>query len=526
MAALVGETNIQGRTDTPLLGIRAHLLYRGLGELHWNLARDITQATSSSSIFSQTPEAIYPLYSCRRCGGAYGQVFIESRKPSPSESSTLEKCLNNESILGRTFNSPYPNTAQLELYVCDLFDIETNKTYKNLQSRQLEFDKLPDMFISVNQMSFMTKRYFDGLPAEEKIILLETYKPCYLPRSNTGNGEPVPTTPTTFVDSECDTRYSFNSSTCLQCQTDHSRRQSDQITSLMTRGDQAFSSLSLGLHESQDNVPGVKTPNRGKKVLIFSDGRQRAARMAKTIQDFANNDELRISLMHLLNDEWYKRFSSEYHFKSLSDLYEFYVVHITAAMQDPFEETASYFSPKEMFANNREQVLARHLAGIAHMKIQDGYEMPLLEDDENKEIKSFVFNINEVGNEDTFKAFAERFVSPESGKISEYNDFLTIFKKSNGWGLLKHLRSNVIIKSVLQTGDYSSDETLAFFGSFVSLIYENYDSSSNHLPALTVDNLRTKFSEPGAFGRTDPKYLEEVKDRWNLILAEQEPSYI
>lgn len=524
VAALVGETNIPGRTDTPLLGIRAHLLYRGLGELHWNLAKDITQATSSSSIFSEMPEAIYPLYSCRRCGGAYAQVFIESTKPSPSQDSTLEKCLKNQAIVGRTFNSPYPNTAQLELYVCDRFDIETRETYKNLQSRELKFDEPPDLFISVYQMSFMTRRFFDGLSSEEQISYLETYKPCYLPRSNTGNGLPVPTTQTTFVDSECDIRYTFNSSTCLQCQTDHSRRQSDQITSLMTRGDQAFSSLSLGLHESQDNVPGVKTPNRGKKVLIFSDGRQRAARMAKTIQDFANNDELRMSLMHLLYDEWYKKFSSKYFFKSLSDLYEFYVVHITAAMQDPFEETASYFSPKEMFANNREQVLARHLAGIAFMKIQEGYEVPLLDDGDKQKIRSFVLKINEVGNEDTFKAFAERFVSPETGKISEYDDFLTIFKKSNGWNLLKHLRSNVILKNVLHRGDYSSDETLAFFGSFVNLIYENHESGSNQLPALTVEDLRAKFSEQGASGRTDPAYLEGVLERWDLIRGEQAPN--
>ena len=70
IASLRGEVNIEGKKDDPLLGVRAHLLYRGLTELYWNLATDEVKDTPTQSILSQQPEAIYPLYSCRRCGGA------------------------------------------------------------------------------------------------------------------------------------------------------------------------------------------------------------------------------------------------------------------------------------------------------------------------------------------------------------------------------------------------------------------------------------------------------------------------
>ena len=141
---------------------------------------------------------------------------------------------------------------------------------------------------------------------------------------------------------------------------------SDHESDDQRRSGLLFALLSASSQDDDDDVP---TPNRGKG-LDFSDGRQRAARLAKTVQDFANNDELRLSIIHLIESKWYNALFGKLF--SLTDLYPLYVIHVTAAMQDPFEETANYFNPKAMFANNREGIMSRHLAGLAEIKFTEG----------------------------------------------------------------------------------------------------------------------------------------------------------
>ena len=251
----------------------------------------------------------------------------------------------------------------------------------------------------------------------------------------------VEDTPSNFKESGCVARYSFNQTRCFQCETNHALRQSDQITSLMTRGDQAFSSLSLGLHQSQDDDDDVPTPNRGKKVLIFSDGRQRAARLAKTVQDFANNDELRLSILHLIESKWYNTLAQKHKLFSLADLYPLYVIHITAAMQDPFEETANYFNPKAMFANNREGIMSRHLAGLAEIKFTENFSIPGPHGIHETFVQEFIDDLEDIeGDHLDAITMAELFVSPvnRTGLMEGTMDQVRkALDKSTGFALLE-----------------------------------------------------------------------------------------
>jgi ATP-dependent helicase YprA (DUF1998 family) len=81
---------------------------------------------------------------------------------------------------------------------------------------------------------------------------------------------------------------------CPICQPETSRR-SSRITDLRTRGEQAFAALVDAQFAEQPpmvhNRPDL--PNQGRKVLVFSDGRQKAARLAPALETSHQADVFR-----------------------------------------------------------------------------------------------------------------------------------------------------------------------------------------------------------------------------------------
>jgi Lhr-like helicase len=97
---------------------------------------------------------------------------------------------------------------------------------------------------------------------------------------------------------------------CPYCQSDYSSKwQSPQFSNTQTRGDEYFTNITTEALELQDSDPKSKTPHQGRKIMLFSDGRQRAARLASQLGNDVAMDEGRALFVYLHKLEWFKRMS-------------------------------------------------------------------------------------------------------------------------------------------------------------------------------------------------------------------------
>ena len=99
-----------------------------------------------------------------------------------------------------------------------------------------------------------------------------------------------------------------------------------QLTSFNTRGNQSFYNLIKTQFDVQSAVPGkdddpVNIPNEGRKVLLFSDSRQRAAKLARDMSDTSDIHASR-QLFALAISEMEK--SKKEPEPSLNDLYDYF----------------------------------------------------------------------------------------------------------------------------------------------------------------------------------------------------------
>ena len=336
----------------PLLGIRAHLLYRGLPRLYWDLGKSQILLREQNSL-----DVAYPVRGCRQCGAPYASMWI-SQENWERVSTTIE---NGGACTSRTFSRPIDHSIRLEVYLYDDYTIENGQGNGRMEvgNREVRADGPAHIWVNTEDYEIKVN---DTPPGGN-------WKAGYLAAEK----RHVPTDQVSIIqeairNSEDETGRSnvreitFCKATCLQCNTLHSRRQSDQITDYMTRGDDAFSQLMKELisHQSEDPEKD-HLPNKGKKVMVFSDSRSRAAKLAKKIQDNSNYDELRLLLLHLLKQPWYQDLPSR--IRNLDHLYSTFVLNCVRAKLEPFSGTGDKFrNSRNTFARTRVDLIAAHAA--------------------------------------------------------------------------------------------------------------------------------------------------------------------
>jgi ATP-dependent helicase YprA (DUF1998 family) len=107
---------------------------------------------------------------------------------------------------------------------------------------------------------------------------------------------------------------------CPSCHIDESRsRTGPKIMDLETKGEEVFANLIRTLFEAQpSNKKGLQYPNEGRKVLCFSDNRQKAARLARDLQRIVEKDSFREIVVKIIHD---------YKITNLQQLFPAFVVY-------------------------------------------------------------------------------------------------------------------------------------------------------------------------------------------------------
>ncbi len=235
--------------------------------------------------------AVYELYNDRRCGALFFKGYI----------------LNN--------NAKMPDIAYLWHYPGQLIDKNMREIHLYIPGKDFSLKKskrqhsiLPCyMDVKSGFINFKDDS-LEGQPNIRKLYYCEFSE----------NGRP-----------DLQTFY-----TCPHCE--HQMSQT-QLTSFSTKGNQSFYSLIRSQFQLQAPVPGKDKdpkhlPNQGRKVLLFSDSRQGAAKLARDMSNYSSvaaAKQIFVRAIQLMEES-----KTEY---SLDDLYDYFCLEVAKGQIQIFD---------------------------------------------------------------------------------------------------------------------------------------------------------------------------------------------
>ena len=257
--------------ERPLLPVRAHLFFRGLPPLYACInprcgSRKSADGSAgvlgalwlSPRLHCTCGARVYELYAHRNCGTLFLRAFAPAEpaefywhEPSKDREKTAETLL----LLGL----PHPKASEYEAVCLHLM------TGRVISVRSTNTNLHPPLF---DQDSIWV------------------YRPRLATAARKGNTK----------SNEVETDTSEGSwKSCPVCR----KRLNNSITSLSTKGEQPFVNLIRRQFELQPPSASFQesAPNMGRKVLLFSDGRQRAARLARDLPREVELDTFRQALL-------------------------------------------------------------------------------------------------------------------------------------------------------------------------------------------------------------------------------------
>lgn len=261
----LGSAARRAATEPGLLPCRVHTFFRGLPGLwacsdnHCPASNQPAGASPVGTLYSQPHAAcscgarVFELFTCRNCGSAYARAYTDN----------LEK----PTFLWHEPGSQFLSVGGpvLELFPLDLL----------LEDPSMSTVELADLDLVTGRLNPM--------------VLGERTRRVYLRGDRLGQGSK----PSDDDDDVGEASGEFKP--CGVCNTTAGYGRSS-VQDHQTKGDQPFQALvtrQLAVQPAGSQPYSDFAPLRGRKVLVFSDSRQTAARLAPNLQTYSMQDVLR-----------------------------------------------------------------------------------------------------------------------------------------------------------------------------------------------------------------------------------------
>lgn len=283
----------RSKNGSVLFPARMHMLFRGIKGVYACTNPNCAQSHTEKGITlgeiyfgdgdlscRECGSTVYELYNDRRCGSIFFRGFVLKRDFEAKKRTYLwhqPGMINDDDV------------RELHLFI-------PSSDYR-LPAKQGQ-NKIQPCYLDVNSGFIdFTDDSLDGKPGIRKL-----YYSCFTAKARPDI-------------------YTF--ATCPHCRHELSKM---QLTSFSTRGNQSFFNLIKAQFQAQPAVPGKtgvpdRLPNEGRKVLLFSDSRQRAAKLARDMSEASDMTAAR-QLAALAID----RMEHEVAEQSMNHLYDFFAM--------------------------------------------------------------------------------------------------------------------------------------------------------------------------------------------------------
>jgi len=308
----------------PFLPIRMHLFTRGdtksricpkCGTI-WSDGIERCRKNNCNSL-------VYELMIDRNCGGAYVRLWWSSPGIRRITDHTKTPKLSEFDLPAQVWssNNEGPSTStNSDSYVGILAQV-IDKDNDEVLSAPISNSTL--FLLNVQNGSVM--EYKSGLK-DENLIIIRIFCPVKPQKKKIWEENQGWIDPRSCV--YCSRRYLYQGNPYVS-----------QFSDTETRGDQYFNELVSNCTSQLDPVANSRHAHKGRKMLIFSDGRQRAARLARDLKSQQSVDQGRAMFIHLHSQEWYKKIPEE--FRALSNLYPYLCLMSAQVRTNPLSDTAS-----------------------------------------------------------------------------------------------------------------------------------------------------------------------------------------
>jgi len=315
----------------PFLPIRMHLFTRGdtksricpkCGSI-WSDGVERCRKENCNSL-------VYELMIDRNCGGAYVRLWWSSRGTRSITNHSVIPGIDVFDLPAQVWSSGNEDptySTNSDSYVGILAQVIDKDDNESLNS-SISNSKL--FLLNVQNGSVI--KYNPG-QEDEHLIIIRIFCP------SSGRNKKVWEENEGWIDPRC----------CVYCGRSYPYQgnpRSSQFSDTQTRGDQFFNELVSNCTSQLDPVPNSRHAHKGRKMLIFSDGRQRAARLARDLNSQQSVDQGRAMFIHLHSQPWFKQIPEE--LRTLSHLYPYLCLMSAQVRTNPLSDTASKPSRSRM----------------------------------------------------------------------------------------------------------------------------------------------------------------------------------